>query len=173
MAQAAQRALRSGTGSAFAREVASATDAGRTSLPMTLFRGPSAEKCPVTSVSRGEGWRWLDVVVTGQILETLFRTPSTSEYERAAKTVAANNALIIEVNEARELQEESKKDLAMAAGLNPAAVRRLFTQKRGKPTLTTVSAVVQALAYRLALVPIDDEVPARAVEGASGSGKRC
>lgn len=132
-----------------------------------------AEKRGVTYVLRDEGLEMAGRSSFWTELQSDVQDPEYKrEYERAAKIVAANNALIIELNEMRELQEQSKKDLAMAAGLNPAAVRRLFTQERGNPTLTTVSAVAQALGYRLALVPIDDEVPARAVEGASGSGTR-
>lgn len=79
------------------------------------------------------------------------------EFERESERIAQIDALINELDEIRELQGKTKREVAMEAGMNPASVRRFFTQEQGNPTFATVFELAQALGYRLVLEPVDGE----------------
>ena len=68
--------------------------------------------------------------------------------DRIRKTDALINELLTEI---RELNL-SKQELAESVDLNPAFVRRFFSQKASNPTLKTVLAIASELGYELKLV---------------------
>jgi DNA-binding phage protein len=74
-------------------------------------------------------------------------------YAEARGVIDSTDALIRMLDEARLLVGVSKADLARQIEARPEIVRRLFTSRRANPTLATVLKLVEALGFRLELVP--------------------
>lgn len=70
--------------------------------------------------------------------------------------IATADALVNVLDDAREKAGLSKVALAVRVGMNPPAVRRLFTTRGGNPTLGTLVTIATALGYRVALEPLDE-----------------
>ena len=79
---------------------------------------------------------------------TEFNEASTRELERIKKTDELINQLLAEL----ENQNLTKKNLADSLDLNPAFIRKLFSQSGLNPTLKTLMSVSSELGYELKLV---------------------
>ncbi len=79
------------------------------------------------------------------------------EYRRAYKTAKARiqqtDALVRALDERRVARGMSKAELARAAGVQPEAVRRLFTMDAPNPTASTLLALADALDLELVTRP--------------------
>jgi DNA-binding phage protein len=75
------------------------------------------------------------------------------EYLAANTEIAAIDAIMNALDDAREESGMTKAELARRAGLGPEAVRRLFTIERVNPTLRTVVALATAMELDIHLVP--------------------
>ena len=75
------------------------------------------------------------------------------EYESARAEIAATDSLIRALEGARADRGISKAELARRISAKPEIVRRLLTDVRGNPTLSTVFKVAAALDCHLELVP--------------------
>ena len=79
------------------------------------------------------------------------------EYRRAYKTAKARiqqtDALVHALDERRVARGMSKADLGRAAGVQPEAVRRLFTMDAPNPTASTLLALADALDLELVTRP--------------------
>jgi DNA-binding phage protein len=73
-------------------------------------------------------------------------------YDLARARIDAVDDVIRALDERRTAFGLSKADLARRAGLQPEAVRRLFSSGTHNPTLSTISALVAALDAELRLV---------------------
>jgi DNA-binding phage protein len=71
------------------------------------------------------------------------------EYRRAYKAARSRidriDALVRSLDERRRTRGMSKADLARAAGMQPEAVRRLFTMESPNPTAATLLALADVL----------------------------
>jgi DNA-binding phage protein len=76
-----------------------------------------------------------------------------AEYLAAKSEIAAIDAIMNALDDAREESGITKAELARRAGLGPEAVRRLFTIERVNPTLRTVVALATAMELDIHLVP--------------------
>lgn len=74
----------------------------------------------------------------------------------AAETVriATVDALVNQLDEAREIAGLSKAALARAVGSDPAVIRRLLAAPRVNPTLGTLAEVAAALGLKVTLEPM-------------------
>jgi DNA-binding phage protein len=77
-----------------------------------------------------------------------FDEASERELARIKKTDELINQLLDEL----ENQNLTKKQLADSLDLNPAFIRKLFSQSGGNPTLKTLMSVSSELGYELKLV---------------------
>jgi transcriptional regulator with XRE-family HTH domain len=68
--------------------------------------------------------------------------------------IATIDAIVNELDEAREAAGLSKAELARAISAEPAVIRRLFSASGVNPTLGTLAEVAAALGMRVALVPL-------------------
>jgi DNA-binding phage protein len=88
-----------------------------------------------------------------------------SAYKKARAIIDSTDTLIRALDKARLLAGVSKAELASRIEARPEIVRRLFTTKDSNPTLATVLKLVEALGFRLELVPSrkgsDDSAEAR------------
>lgn len=75
------------------------------------------------------------------------------EYLAAKMEIAAIDAIMNTLDDARKDSSLSKAELARRAGLGPEAVRRLFTAEHINPTLRTVVALATAMELDIHLVP--------------------
>jgi ribosome-binding protein aMBF1 (putative translation factor) len=71
--------------------------------------------------------------------------------------VATVDAIMNDLNDAREAAGLRKAELARAVSANPAVVRRLFSTADVSPTLGTLARVAAALGLRITVEPMDDE----------------
>lgn len=71
--------------------------------------------------------------------------------------VSTVDRIVNELDAKREELGMTKSDLAKAIQRDPAAIRRLFSDSAGNPTLETVSSVAAAVGMRVTLVPMDDQ----------------
>lgn len=78
------------------------------------------------------------------------------EYVVESIRIATIDRIVNALDEAREAAGLSKADLARAIGLQPANVRRLFTNRATSPTLGTLAEVAGALGMRVTLTPMDE-----------------
>jgi DNA-binding phage protein len=78
-------------------------------------------------------------------------------YESVRDRIARIDAMIRAFDARREELALTKAELARRAGIQPEAVRRLFSSERQNPTLTTVLALADAL--ELDVVPVPRAVP--------------
>lgn len=66
-------------------------------------------------------------------------------YEAAKSRIDRTDALVRALDERRVARHMSKAELARAAGMQPEAVRRLFTMESPNPTAGTLFALADAL----------------------------
>jgi transcriptional regulator with XRE-family HTH domain len=94
--------------------------------------------------------------------EHLARRHADPEYEAAYETASRRIAMFDEVVRSLDIRLKelglTKAELSRRADLPAAAVRRLFSQQRKNPTLTTLVALADALGMQLRLIPKDDAV---------------
>lgn len=76
------------------------------------------------------------------------------EYVAGSVRIAATDAIINALDEARVSAGLSKAELARAIGAEPAAVRRLFSSPTANPTLGTLAALAAALGLRISVEPL-------------------
>jgi len=70
-------------------------------------------------------------------------------YEAARARIDAIDAIINQLDDARERQGMSKAELARRAGTNDAVIRRLFSEGERNPTMRTVIEIAEALGLEL------------------------
>jgi DNA-binding phage protein len=80
-------------------------------------------------------------------------TEFDTEYVAAKSEIAAIDAIMNALDDAREDSGLTKAELARRSGLGPEAVRRLFSIERANPTLRTVVALATAMDLDIHLVP--------------------
>lgn len=76
------------------------------------------------------------------------------EYIVESMRIATVDAVVNELDDAREAAGLSKADLARAIQVEPATIRRLFVSDRPNPTLGMLAEVAAALGMRLTLEPL-------------------
>ena len=76
-------------------------------------------------------------------------------HDRAVAMVRAIDDLVRALDAAREEQHLSKAELARRVGVDPAAVRRFFSNDAPNPTAQWLVQVALALGYRFNLEPDD------------------
>lgn len=76
------------------------------------------------------------------------------EYVVESMRISTIDAVINDLDEARQASGLSKADLARAIQADPAAIRRLFSAQHVNPTLGTLAEVGAALGFRVTLEPI-------------------
>jgi transcriptional regulator with XRE-family HTH domain len=76
------------------------------------------------------------------------------EYIVESMRIATVDAVVNELDQAREATRLSKADLARAIQVEPATIRRLFAPNRPNPTLGTLAGVAAALGMRTTLEPL-------------------
>jgi transcriptional regulator with XRE-family HTH domain len=107
--------------------------------------------------------------------EKLSDTAFRDEFDVARAEIAATDSLIRALEGARTSRGISKAELARRISAKPEIVRRLLTDVRGNPTITTVFKVAAALDCHLELVPNSGRratyatALARQVRGATGA----
>lgn len=79
------------------------------------------------------------------------------EYAVESARIAAIDAVINDLDEAREESNLSKAQLARAIGANPSVVRRLFSAQTVNPTLATVAELAAVLGLKVTLTPMTAE----------------
>ena len=81
------------------------------------------------------------------------------EFALQSVRIATIDAIINQLDEARESRGLSKAELARMVGSDPASVRRLFSSTSANPTLGTVAEVAAALGLRVRLEPTTAAIP--------------
>lgn len=84
---------------------------------------------------------------------TLADPERRARYERTKATVVATRRWLQMIDQAREEAGLSKAALAQRVGMEPSAVRRLFTSARSNPKLGTIVALMLALDIDWSLKP--------------------
>jgi DNA-binding phage protein len=74
-------------------------------------------------------------------------------YAEARAEIDAVDSLIRALDRARERSGLTKAELARRIRAKPEIVRRLLTNSRGNPTMSTVLTLASALGFHLELVP--------------------
>ncbi len=93
-----------------------------------------------------------------QILAERLQDPAyRATYELASRRIARFDAVINSFDARRRELGMTKAELARRSELPPAAVRRLFSQQRKNPTLTTLAAIADALGLAVVAVPAASE----------------
>jgi transcriptional regulator with XRE-family HTH domain len=84
--------------------------------------------------------------VFDELRDEILQTPEQrEEYERGVRKMMAVRKMLMAIDAERERRGMSKNDLARLVGINPAAIRRLFTNERANPALATVLEILAAL----------------------------
>jgi DNA-binding phage protein len=84
-----------------------------------------------------------------------------SQYITESVRIAAVDAAINELDATRASAGLTKADLARMTGMQPAAIRRLFSAAGTNPTLGTIVKVATVLGLRMSFVPMGpDELEA-------------
>jgi DNA-binding phage protein len=110
-----------------------------------------------------------------RFLDDKLRDPAfRGEFEVAHAEIATTDSLIRALEGARASRGISKAEVARRISAKPEIIRRLLTDTRGNPTVTTVFKVAAALGCHLELVPNSGRraaprVLARKVQGANGA----
>lgn len=86
------------------------------------------------------------------------------EYIVESMRIATVDAIVNELDDAREAAGLSKADLARAIQVEPATIRRLFAAERPNPTLGTLAEVAAALGMRVTLEPLPSSERANVTE---------
>lgn len=76
------------------------------------------------------------------------------EYIAESMRIATIDAVMNDLDEAREAAGLSKAELARAIQMEPATIRRLFASDKSNPTLGTLAEVAAALGMRVTLEPM-------------------
>lgn len=71
--------------------------------------------------------------------------------------IQAIDAVVNQLDAAREEKHMSKAELARAAGVEPSAVRRLLSAQSVNPTLSTIAELAAALGLKLTLTPMAED----------------
>jgi len=71
--------------------------------------------------------------------------------------IRAIDAIVGQLDSAREEEHMSKAELARAAGVEPSAVRRLLSAQTVNPTLSTIAELAAAVGLKLTLTPMTDD----------------
>jgi len=94
--------------------------------------------------------------------EHFARRHADPEYAAAYETASRRIAMFDEVVRSLDARLKelglTKAELSRRANMPPAAVRRLFSQQRKNPTLTTLVAIADALDMQLCMVPRDNSI---------------
>jgi DNA-binding phage protein len=94
--------------------------------------------------------------------EHLARRHADPDYAAAYETASRRIAMFDEVVRSLDVRLKelglTKAELSRRANMPPAAVRRLFSQQRKNPTLTTLVAIADALDMHLCMVPRDNSI---------------
>ncbi len=99
-----------------------------------------------------------------ELRDEMLQTPEQrEEYERAVRRMVAVRKMLMAIDAERERRGMSKNDLAELVGMNPAAIRRLFTSERANPALGTILEILAALR-----IEIEFKTPSAAFESAEG-----
>jgi ribosome-binding protein aMBF1 (putative translation factor) len=77
------------------------------------------------------------------------------QYEQIRSQIDAIDNLVRALDDRRKQRSWSKAELARHAGLNPAVVRRLFSQRLPNPTLQTIAALADALGVQMTVAASD------------------
>ncbi|MCL2464114.1 MAG: helix-turn-helix domain-containing protein [Micrococcales bacterium] len=80
-------------------------------------------------------------------------------YELESVRIATIDALVNQLDEARQAAGMSKAALAREVGSDPTVVRRLLSAPGVNPTLGTVAQLAAVLGLRLRLEPTDESGP--------------
>lgn len=83
-------------------------------------------------------------------------------YEHARERISEIDAIIRALDDRRAELKLSKAELARRAGVQPEAIRRLFSAERPNPTLSTLVALSDALNLKFRPEPRDPETRATA-----------
>ena len=73
-------------------------------------------------------------------------------YKRARARIDAIDAIVHDIDNARERQNLTKAELARRMGVKPEAVRRLLTTSEPNPTVGTLVAAADAVGLRIQAV---------------------
>ena len=104
--------------------------------------------------------------------EELFDTPEErAEAERDVREMIALRTILQRCEEERERAGLSKAELARIVGVNPASMRRLFTDEGSNPTLKTMIGILAALDLELVVKPISRRGRKTAQPTTSRSGR--
>ena len=79
------------------------------------------------------------------------------EYIINGALVATIDAILNELDEARENVGLSKAELARIIGAEPATIRKLFTANHANPTFATLTKLASALGLKVTLAPLTPE----------------
>ena len=104
----------------------------------------------------GEFWTDLESDVTDPAFAREFAAESVR--------IATIDALVNQLDEAREVAGLSKAALARAIGADPAVIRRLFSAPHVNPTIGTLAEVAAALGYKVQLELMSEAERARVTE---------
>jgi len=89
-----------------------------------------------------------------EFYEGLFDTPEErAEADREVQEMIALRKILQRCEEERERAGLSKAALARTVGVNPAAMRRLFTAEGSNPTFKTMIGILAALNLELVVKP--------------------
>lgn len=111
-------------------------------------------------------------------LDALIPADRREGYNRTVEMLVARNELLGLLEEVREAEGTTKRELAHRAGLEEASVRRLLTAKTANPTTETAFRIIAALGIKLeAILPGGQRVrivnpPRRKRESASTKAAR-
>lgn len=96
--------------------------------------------------------------MTGAFRKDVEADLNDPEYRRASvlarHRIATIDGIVNELDARRDECGLSKADLGRMAGMNAAAVRRLFTNAAANPTLGTLADLATALGLRVTLQPL-------------------
>lgn len=76
-------------------------------------------------------------------------------YQAARRRIDQFDAIIRELDQRRSSLDLTKAEVARRADLRPEVVRRLLSGANPNPTLATLTAVADALAMKIVLVPLE------------------
>lgn len=85
-------------------------------------------------------------------LAALIPDQERASYDRRVKALIARNTLLSTLEEAREAQKISKKELADRAGLDASSVRRMLTAETANPTTENAFLLLSAMDIKLQAV---------------------
>ena len=85
-------------------------------------------------------------------LDALIPADRRERYNRTVEMLVARNELLGLLEDVREAEGTTKRELAHRAGLEEASVRRLLTAKTANPTTETAFRMLAALGIKLEAV---------------------